>query len=141
MGVGATLLNTSLRGDSLRHALRQCHVTLLLFDADSSAVLAPLAADADAATGLVATADADGNALEPAADTATDGGGPVLAVAEEAAEATAPLRFVCIDAAATPSFASPLELPATAASVDRAVRAGCWSLELGRGSWVQVGPP
>jgi len=113
VGVAATLLNTSLRGNSLRHALRQCKVSTVLFDATASAVLAPLAAAPLAAaattTGLPADAAKDDDALEPA-----EGEEP-------------PLRFVCLDAAATPPFASPLELPATAAAVDVAVRAGCRS--------------
>ena len=181
VGVAATLLNTSLRGDSLRHALQQCSIGLVLFDAASSDVLAPLvaaagataatsataappspkqseprsplarqisaardwlanaegvdaiaaaAAAAAAATDLPADVDAEAAAsadgvLAPAAAATADGGGPV------AAEGGAPpLRFVCLDAAATPPFASPLELRAAApwcAVRARAVRARCRS--------------
>ena len=206
-----TLLNTSLRGDSLRHALRQCSIGLVLFDAASSAVLAPLcplvaaagaaatmaaaessamgaaatasaataappspepveppsplsrqisavrdwlvnaegiataasplveaapaaepppAAAAAAATDLPAAVDAEAAAnaddvLDTAAAATADGRGPVAAEGE-----APPLRFVCLDAAATPPFASPLELRAPASSCAaraRAVRAGCRS--------------
>ena len=139
--MAATLLNTSLRGDSLRHALQQCSIGLVLFDGPSSAVLAPLAAAAGAtatraaaetsATRAAATAAATeasgaGDGPGPAAGATTDGGGHVAAERE-----APPLRFVCLDAAATPPFASPLELqPAGAPSCaarSRAARAGCRS--------------
>ena len=116
--MAATLLNTSLRGDSLRHALQQCSIGLVLFDGASSAVLAPLAA----ATAAAAEASGAG----PAAGATTDGGGRVAAEGE-----APPPRFVCLDAAATPPFALPLELqPAGAPSCAaraRAARAGCRS--------------
>ena len=116
--MAATLLNTSLRGDSLRHALQQCSIGLVLFDGASSAVLAPLAA----ATAAAAEASGAG----PAAGATTDGGGRVAAEGD-----APPLRFVCLDAAATPPFALPLELqPAGAPSCAaraRAARAGCRS--------------
>ena len=139
--MAATLLNTSLRGDSLRHALQQCSIGLVLFDGPSSAVLAPLAAAAGAtatraaaetsakraaATAAAAEASGAGDGLGPAAGATTDGGGRVEAEGE-----APPLRFVCLDAAATPPFASPLELqPACAPSCAaraRAARAGCRS--------------
>lgn len=44
LGAATTLINTSLRGASLEHALSQCAVRLVLFDADSAHILEPLAA-------------------------------------------------------------------------------------------------
>ena len=66
MGVAATLLNTSLRGDSLRHALQQCSIGLVLFDGASSAVLAPLAA------ATAAAAEASGACLLYTSDAADE---------------------------------------------------------------------
>lgn len=48
IGAATTLINNSLRGSSLRHALRQCAVRLVLFDGASADALAPLANEPDA---------------------------------------------------------------------------------------------
>ena len=53
LGAATTLVNSALRGASLRHSLQQCAVRLILFDGASAAALAPLAAeDGDATDAL-----------------------------------------------------------------------------------------
>jgi acyl-CoA synthetase (AMP-forming)/AMP-acid ligase II len=92
VGAAATLVNGTLRGSSLQHALAQCSVRFVLFDGPAAAALEPLVAAAAIADGC--------------------GGG-------------SPLRFVCIDAEATPSFATAMELPVHAEAVPAEQRAAC----------------
>jgi len=100
-GVATTLLNTALRGDSLCHALRQCNVRVVLFDAASAAAVAPLASDpGGGGNGGDDGGDGDGEGEG-------EGGG---------------VRLVCIDAAETPPFARALQLPTETQPIPASVR-------------------